>query len=166
MTIWRQSSGRFTGYENFYASGGDIWARTMKLVMDIAALHRFVAQEFPQVAGDFTIETLESGQMVLRMDIAARHLRPGGTVSGPAMFALADVAAYLLILGHIGPKALAVTTSCSFDFMRKPAADVPLRCDTRLLKLGRALAVVDAFIHSAGQAGPVARASLTYALPK
>jgi acyl-coenzyme A thioesterase PaaI-like protein len=65
----------------------------------------------------------------------------------------------------IGPKALAVTTSCSIDFMRKPAADTDLIANGRLLKLGKQLSVSDVLLYSEGQAKPVARASLTYAIP-
>ena len=138
----------------------------MTLKMDIADLHGFLAETFPQVGTDFIIDALTPAAITVHMPVADRHLRPGGTISGPAMFALADVTAYLLILAHIGPKALAVTTNCSLDFMRKPAAGQPLLCEGRLLKLGKSLAVVDALIHSAGQDGAVARASLTYSLPK
>ena len=81
------------------------------------------------------------------------------------MFGLADVSVYLAILSRIGPKALSVTTNCSIDFMRKPAARTDLLCDTRLLKLGRALAVGDCLIRSEGDDRPVARASLTYSIP-
>jgi acyl-coenzyme A thioesterase PaaI-like protein len=81
------------------------------------------------------------------------------------MFALADVAVYLAILSRLGPVTLAVTTNCSIDFMRKPASGVDLLCKCRLLKLGRVLAVGDALIYSEGQDQPVARASLTYAIP-
>jgi acyl-coenzyme A thioesterase PaaI-like protein len=70
-----------------------------------------------------------------------------------------------LILSRIGPVALAVTTSCSLDFLRKPAAGVDLICRTRLLKLGRSLAVGDALVYSEGMTEPVARASLTYSIP-
>ncbi|MFN3662439.1 PaaI family thioesterase [Yoonia sp.] len=137
----------------------------MQLQMDIPALHDFIASTFPQVQGDFFVDMLAPGRIAVQMQVGDQHLRPGGTISGPAMFALADVTIYLLILAHIGPKALAVTTSCNLDFMRKPAAGQPLVCDARLLKLGKSLAVSDALIHSAGQAGPVARASMTYAIP-
>jgi len=65
----------------------------------------------------------------------------------------------------IGPKALAVTTNCSIDFMRKPAAGVDLIAECRLLKLGRVLAVGDVLIRSEGQSEPVARATLTYSIP-
>jgi uncharacterized protein (TIGR00369 family) len=101
----------------------------------------------------------------LRMPVARRHLRPGGTVSGPSMFALADVSVYLAILAMIGPKALAVTTSCSIDFMRKPEAGADMICACRLLKLGRVLAVGECLLFSEGLQAPVARASLTYAIP-
>jgi acyl-coenzyme A thioesterase PaaI-like protein len=65
----------------------------------------------------------------------------------------------------IGPKALAVTTNCAIDFMRKPVSGADLICEARLLKLGRILAVGDALIYSEGQAAPVARAGLTYSIP-
>ncbi len=101
----------------------------------------------------------------MRLNVGAHHLRPGGTVSGPSMFGLADVGAYLAILSRIGPVALAVTTNCSIDFMRKPAAGVDLIAKARLLKLGRALAVTDCLLFSEGMDAPVARATLTYSIP-
>ncbi|MGL4281424.1 MAG: PaaI family thioesterase [Albidovulum sp.] len=100
-----------------------------------------------------------------RERVAERHLRPGGTVSGPTMFGLADVAVYLAILARIGPVALAVTTNGSIDFLRKPAAGVDLLGEARLLKLGRVLAVGDVLIRSEGMEEPVARAGLTYSIP-
>ena len=101
----------------------------------------------------------------VRLKVQQKHLRPGGTVSGPSMFALADVAAYLMTLARIGPEALAVTTGCSMDFMRKPAAGVDLIAETRLLKLGRSLSVSDILIFSEGSDKPVARATMTYSIP-
>ncbi|NCU19628.1 PaaI family thioesterase, partial [Candidatus Falkowbacteria bacterium] len=81
--------------------------------MDTAALGAFLVAEFPQVAEDFVIEALTPDGIEVRLKVAHRHLRPGGTVSGPAMFALADVAVYLALLAQIGPVALAVTTNSS-----------------------------------------------------
>jgi len=75
------------------------------------------------------------------------------------------VSVYMAVLAMIGREALAVTTSCSIDFMRKPVAGADLTCDCRLLKLGRVLAVGDCLIHSEGMAAPVARASMTYSIP-
>lgn len=137
----------------------------MTLKMDAAALGVFMREAFPQVAEDFVIEHVEANAIRVRMPVSERNLRPGGTVSGPAMFALADVSIYLAVLAMIGPKALAVTTNCSIDFMRKPAAGVDLIAEARLLKLGRVLAVGDVLIRSDGIAAPVARAGLTYSIP-
>ena len=137
----------------------------MPLVMDAQALTAFLRDVFEQVAEDFAIDRVDEDGLTMRLLVAHRHLRPGGTVSGPSMFALADVAAYLATLAMIGPKALAVTTNCSIDFMRKPAAGVDLVAEARLLKLGRQLSVTDVLLFSAGKDKPVARASLTYAIP-
>lgn len=137
----------------------------MVLAMDAAALQGFLARDFGQVAEDFAVERADAAGVTLRLRVAARHLRPGGTVSGPAMFGLADVAMYLAILSRIGPVALAVTTNCAIDFMRKPQAGVDLLAEARVLKLGRSLAVGDVMLFSEGAADPVARASLTYAIP-
>lgn len=137
----------------------------MTLKMDIPDLQAFMVQAFAQVADDFRIETLADDGLTVRMMIADRHLRPGGTVSGPSMFALADVAIYLAVLSRIGPVALAVTTNCSIDFLRKPAAGRDLLAEARLLKLGRSLAVGDVLIRSEGAPDLVARAGLTYSIP-
>ena len=136
----------------------------MDFKMDVASLEAFLAEAFPQVADDFAIEALGE-EMIVRMKIAERHLRPGGTVSGPNMFALADVGLYLAILQRLGPVALAVTTNASIDFMRKPAAGRDLLGHVRILKMGRVLAVGDVLIYSDGEAQPVARASMTYSIP-
>ncbi len=137
----------------------------MRAVMNEAELAAFLEREFPQVRDDFAIERLTEDGIVMRLRVEERHLRPGGTVSGPNIFALADVAVYLAILARIGPVALAVTTSGSVDFLRKPAAGADLIGEARLLKLGRVLAVGDVLIRSDGAAEPVARANMTYSIP-
>jgi len=137
----------------------------MGMQMNVAELTRFLDQVFPQVGGEFLVESLEEEKILMRLSVQDKHLRPGGTVSGPSMFALADCAAYALVLARIGKQALAVTTGCSMDFMRKPAAGVDLLATCTLLKLGRSLAVCDILLHSIGQDAPVARASMTYSIP-
>jgi len=134
-------------------------------VMDASALTAFLRSAFPQIGEEFVVEEVAPMQVRVRLAVTERHLRPGGTVSGPSMFALADVGIYLAVLAMIGPQALAVTTNCSIDFMRKPASGRDLICEARLLKLGRVLAVGDAMIRSDGMEGVVARASLTYSIP-
>lgn len=137
----------------------------MALAMDKSALAEFLDAEFPQVAHEFTVEHVEEMAIRVRLNVGEQHLRPGGTVSGPSMFALADVSIYLATLAMIGPKALSVTTNIAMDFMRKPAAATDLICEARLLKLGRSLAVGDCLLFSDGGSEPVARASMTYAIP-
>lgn len=137
----------------------------MQVVMTEAELGAFLAREFPQVAADFAVERLTAHGIVMRLRVAERHLRPGGTVSGPNIFALADVAVYLALLARIGPVALAVTTNAGIDFLRKPEAGRDLIGEARILKLGRVLAVGDVLVRSDGGAEPVARANLTYSIP-
>jgi uncharacterized protein (TIGR00369 family) len=137
----------------------------MALEMDAVALNAFLERDFAEVAGDFTVQRADETGLDLRLRVASRHLRPGGTVSGPTIFALADVAVYLAILSQIGPKALTVTTNASIDFLRKLASGTDLIGTSRILKLGRVLAVGDVLIYSVGLADPVARATLTYSIP-
>ena len=137
----------------------------MALKMTSGELDEFIKRVFPQVAEDFTVEDVAPMEITVRLHVADRHLRPGGTVSGPSMFGLADVSVYLAIMAMIGPKALAVTTNSSLDFMRKPASGVDLISKCRLLKLGRVLAVGDVLLYSEGMAVPVASATMTYSIP-
>ncbi|QYX55290.1 PaaI family thioesterase [Roseovarius sp. SCSIO 43702] len=137
----------------------------MALKMSKGELMEFLDAEFPQVTGEFAIEELGEMRIRTRLNVGERHLRPGGTVSGPSIFALADVSVYLAVLAMIGPQGLAVTTNCSIDFMRKPVAATDLIAECRLLKLGRVLAVGEVLIFSDGGEAPVARASLTYSIP-
>ena len=137
----------------------------MALKMDVAALSEFLNKFFPQVSGEFDIKKLEENYLEVVLKIEDKHLRPGGTVSGPSMFALADVAAYLNVLSMVGPKALAVTTNCGIDFMRRPLANSDLIAKSQIVKLGRSLVVTQCLMYSIGDSKPVARANLTYSLP-
>lgn len=132
--------------------------------MTIEELKDFLQREFPQVGTQYRIKSFENETMIIQMEAENHHLRPGGTVSGPTLFSLADVSVYLIVLAYIGPKALAVTTNCSIDFMRRPTPGV-LLAETKLLKLGRRLAVGEVLIYSEGQVNPVVRANLTYSIP-
>ncbi|WP_095597091.1 PaaI family thioesterase [Actibacterium pelagium] len=137
----------------------------MQPVMTKDELTEFIAREMPQVKDDFVIDRIGPMEADVRMPVAYRHLRPGGTVSGPTMFTLADLGVYVAILAMIGPKALTVTTNATIDFMRKPEADADLLCKVKILKLGRALAVVDGLLYSEGNEAPVARVNMTYSIP-
>ena len=127
------------------------------------ALADFLKAEFPQ---NRTI-ILAVGDMAatVKIEVGYADLRPGGTVSGPTMMAVADVALYVAILGEIGIVPLAVTTSLSFNFLRKPKANCDLVAVCKLLKLGRSLAIGEVSLFSEGDDQPVAHAVGTYAIP-
>ncbi|WP_299813964.1 PaaI family thioesterase [uncultured Roseibium sp.] len=139
----------------------------MQPVMNAQEIMEMLDREFPQIhAGGrvYSIDSVSSGQVVLRLTANEMHLRPGGTVSGPSMMALADLAAYVVILAHIGPVALAVTTSLNINFLRKPGPG-DLLCTCRLLKLGKRLAVVECSLAGEGEEELVAHATATYSVP-
>lgn len=140
--------------------------REVSLVkMSVEDIHAFLAREFPQIAAsDFTME--EVGPMTgrLRLNHGEHHLRPGRTVSGPTMFALADVGIWLTVLAQIGPVGMAVTTNLNINFLKMPGA-VDLVADCRILKLGRRLAVGECGILPAAGGDLVAHATATYSIP-
>jgi len=133
--------------------------------LSVSETQAFLSEEFPQVADDFQVEAIGPMTARLRITPSDKHLRPGGTISGPTMFTLADCAVYLCLIAMVGPEALAVTTNATIDFMRKPEANSDLLADVTLLKLGRRLVVGDVHIRSEGSSHLVARATLTYSRP-
>lgn len=124
----------------------------------------FLAAEFPQTR--VTVEAIGADGIVVAHEITEAELRPGGTVSGPVMMTLADVALYVAILAQIGLVPLTVTTSLSINFLRKPQADRRLLGRCKLMKLGKSLAVGEVWIHSEGMDEPVAHATGTYSIPR
>jgi uncharacterized protein (TIGR00369 family) len=125
-------------------------------------VQQYLAEIFPQF--DATITDINTQGATLVQTTDQRHLRPGGTVSGPTMMALADAAMYVAILGNIGKVALAVTTNLNISFYRKPTPGT-LRAEARLLKLGQRLAVGDVLIYNEGEDQSVAHVTLTYSIP-
>ncbi|MGB5701935.1 MAG: PaaI family thioesterase [Polyangiales bacterium] len=124
----------------------------------------FVRQAFPQHPSLAQIEELREGFVKVRVPVTERNLRPGGTVSGPTLMAIADTGMYYLVLAMVGPVALALTTNLNIDFLRAPKpADVI--AETEMLKLGRRLAVGRVTIYSDGSDAPVAHATVTYSIP-
>jgi len=137
----------------------------MTLALNQQELSDYLQEIFPQIYRDFPIDALDMDGITMRLKVGEQHLRPGGTVSGPSMFALADVAVYAMVLSRLGRQALAVTTSSSLDFLRKPGPGCDIVARGRLLKLGRTLAVGDVLMYSDGSDNPVARATMTYSIP-
>ena len=132
--------------------------------MNAEEVLRFIEQSFPQGRSFCQIEELAEDSLRLRLPFSESYLRPGGTISGPTLMALADTGAYFLILAMIGPVALAVTTSLNINFMRRPAPE-DMIARAKMLKLGRQLAVVEVYIEAASSGALVAQASVTYSIP-
>jgi len=136
-------------------------------LMTAAEVEAFLDREFPQIhhgGRTYYVEAVGELSARVRMDFHERHLRPGGTLSGPSMMALADLALYVAILAQIGPVALAVTTNLSFNFLRKPKRTA-LTAECRILKLGRRLAEGEVALRSEGEEDLVCHATGTYSIP-
>lgn len=131
-------------------------------MLDKDQLQQYLTDIFPGFHPIITDVSLE--RTVLEMKTDTRHLRPGGTVSGPTLMELADAAMYVAILGQIGKVALAVTTNLNMSFYRKPEPGI-LRAEARILKLGQRLAVGDVLLFSNNSTDSVAHASVTYSVP-
>lgn len=132
----------------------------MKMTID--ELNDFLRGAFTDDPGE--VLELSEKHVVMCLTSSDRHIRPGGTLSGPTMMGLADAAMYALVLGNIGPVALAVTTNLTINFYRKPAPG-KLFARARLLKLGKRLAVGDVLLDSGDPEQSVAQVSVTYSIP-
>ncbi|GKW50521.1 PaaI family thioesterase [Halomonas sp. NCCP-2165] len=132
-------------------------------VMTAAAIEEFLDEVFPQRQG--TIEGVDEMRATMSLAIEDEHLRPGACVSGPTLMGLADVCLYVAILAQVGPEPMAVTTDLNCHFLRRARGDRDLIANARIVKLGRRLAVGEVQLFSAGEEGPVALVTATYALP-
>jgi uncharacterized protein (TIGR00369 family) len=126
-------------------------------------LHEVFPQVFYPGCG-LTIERVDYGDVRVRREFHEDHLRPGGTVSGPTMMALADFAMYVAVFTAVGPQPLAVTTNLNINFLRKPG-QADLIAEAKLLKIGKRLVVGEVAVFSAGLDEPVAHITSTYSIP-
>jgi uncharacterized protein (TIGR00369 family) len=135
--------------------------------MTVAELGAFLRTELPHAFDydDLAIEHADGRTCRLRQRFRENMLRPGGTVSGPTLMALADCAMYVVLLSAIGPIGLAVTTNLNINFLRKGAAGQDVLADARLLKLGRRLAVGEVNLLSGTAPDPIAHVTATYSIP-
>jgi uncharacterized protein (TIGR00369 family) len=137
-------------------------AASMVSAKDFTALMR---KEMPwAIDMGMTLESISGGAAVMRLPFHESMLRPGGTVSGPTMMALADATMYAVVLSAIGIVKLAVTTSFNINFLYRPSP-ADLMAEGRLMKLGKRLAVIEVTLHSEGHDEPVAHATGTYSIP-
>src|SRR5215475_8620732 len=135
--------------------------------MSVAELEDFLRVEFPHSfgSGDTRIECADGETCLLRQRYNERMLRPGGTVSGPTLMALADCAMYVVLLSAIGPVGLAVTTNLNINFLRKGLAGQDVLATAKILKLGKRLAVGEVTLLSGASPDPVAHVTATYSIP-
>ena len=134
--------------------------------MDADALNDFMEQAFPHAepGSRSYVVSATPGRVQARMDPGEKALRPGGLISGPTQMGFADMAAYALVLAHIGPVAMAVTSALNYQFLR-PCRPGPLTADAQMLRLGKRLAVMDIRIWTDDPDKPVGQANVTYAIP-
>jgi len=111
------------------------------------------------------VVSLEEGRAVVRVPFRAEWLRPGGTISGPVLMALADLAMYAVVMSLLGRVEAAVTTNLNINFLRKPAP-APLLAEGRMLRLGKSLAVGQVELFSEGDPEMVAHVTATYSIPR
>ena len=136
------------------------------LKLNAEALNAFLRRAFPE--GDArqmpSVVEVAEGRVLMKVGFESRQLRPGGVISGPTQMALADTAAYALVLAHIGEVAMAVTTSLTIHFLRgcKPG---DLYAEATLLKLGRRIATADILIWTESRERAAAKATVAYAIP-
>jgi len=135
--------------------------------MTVAELETYLHDVFPQVfrGDDISIERADGASCLLRQRYSEQMLRPGGTVSGPTLMALADFAMYVVLLSAIGPVGLAVTTNLNINFLRKGAPGQDLLAQARILKLGKRLAVGEVNLLSGTSPDPIAHVTSTYSIP-
>jgi acyl-coenzyme A thioesterase PaaI-like protein len=124
----------------------------------------FLKRDFPQ--NKCIVVEVGNASATVKHPIGTDELRPGGTVSGPVLMTVADVALYVAILGEIGIVPLTVTTSLTINFLRKPSADKDIVGICKLIKVGRSLAVGEVALYSQGVEGMVAHAVGTYSIPR
>jgi uncharacterized protein (TIGR00369 family) len=136
-------------------------------VLTASELEQRLSSEFPEAFSPdngLSILSVWHGGCRVRLSFQDRSLRPGGTISGPTIMMLADVAMYVALLASIGWEPLAVTTSLNINFLRKPGTRA-MEAECRLLKLGKRLAVGDIAVRSEGEDDLVAHATSTYSIP-
>jgi uncharacterized protein (TIGR00369 family) len=135
--------------------------------MTVPELEAFLRREFPQAfsSGDIQIDSADGTSSLLRQVYNERMLRPGGTVSGPTLMALADFAMYVVLLSAIGPVHLAVTTSLNINFLRKGQPGQDIVAAAKLMKLGKRLAVGEVILLSGTSPDPIAHVTSTYSIP-
>lgn len=138
------------------------------VTLDRDQVSALIATHFPQIHGggqSLFIDSVGPCTASVRLAISDRNVRPGGTVSGPTMFSLADFSIYVAILATLGEGAIqAVTSNLNINFLTRPEPK-DMTADVRLIRIGRRQVVAEVALRTVGQQDMVAHAVATYALP-
>ncbi len=102
-----------------------------------AEINAFLATAFPSAARDgFCCDAISERSAIARWTYDPTALRPGGFISGPTMFGLADCALWFSTFTVLGIQAMALTSELSIRFVR-PAVGGDLLARATLNSVGR-----------------------------
>lgn len=128
-------------------------------------VERIIRQGVPMAEDiDFRVDEVRSGWAAAHVPFNNRHVRPGGTISGPIIMALGDAAMYAAILATLGRVEMAVTSNLNINFLQRPSP-TDLLAEATVLKMGKRLAFCEVKLHSLGSDELVAHVTGSYALP-
>ena len=102
------------------------------------------------------------GRALLRLPPGEALLRPGGTVSGPVLMGLADVAMWVALLTLTEGRDESLTSSLSITFLRPPPQGAVL-AEARVIKRGRTLSYGEIFLRAEGAEQPCAHVTTSWA---
>lgn len=123
-------------------------------------------KEWVPMASDIglKVEEVRQGYARIRIPFQDKHLRPGGTISGPVMMTAGDTAMYVAILGSLGEMAMAVTSNLNINFLKRPD-QLDLIAEANIIKLGKRIAFCEVGIRCEGSEELVAHVTGSYSLP-
>ena len=136
----------------------------MQLKLSSAQLEQLITQGFAQAEKSFVIEELRPYYVRTRTPFVEWMRRPGDLISGPALFGAADLAMYLIVLAHLGPALMAVTSDMNIRFLNR-ARPGDILAEGTLLKLGSKLAVLEVKLRCGDDPALVAHVTGSYSLP-
>ena len=134
------------------------------MLKTVQELNDFLTNDFPQGEGFGAVEESGDGWVLMRLTVEDSHLRPGGTVSGPTMMGMADVAIWSSLQTKIGPSPMTVTGNLNINFLSKPKP-VDMLARARVLRVGRRNGVGECYIYSGDEDSMVAHVTATYSIP-
>ncbi|SDB45390.1 PaaI family thioesterase [Belnapia rosea] len=132
--------------------------------MDLDTMLAVIRRGVP-LAGEWGVELLEAadGRALLRLPADARLLRPGNTISGPALMGLADVAMWAALLSLTEGRDDSVTSTMTVNFLR-PAGSGPVLAEARIVKRGKRMVFGEILLRAEGSEEPAVHVTTTWAV--